>query len=68
MNMQEVREKASAYGIKAGKSKKLDLIKTIQTAEGNTACYGTALEGICDQLACLWRDDCLGVPKKRSVG
>lgn len=68
MNMQQVREKARTYGIKAGKSKKFELIKTIQTVEGNTACYGTAADSICDQLACLWRDDCLQTPKKRSVG
>lgn len=68
MKMQQVREKALTYGIKAGKSKKLELIKTIQTVEGNTACYGTAVEGACDQAACLWRDDCLEAPKKRSTG
>lgn len=68
MKIQQVREKARTYGIKVGKSKKVELIKTIQTAEGNTVCFGTAVEGICDQAACLWRDDCLETPKKRAVG
>jgi len=67
MNMQQIREKAHTHGIKAGKLKKLELIKTIQTVEGNTACYGTALDMACDQSACLWRNDCLQAPKKRSA-
>ena len=68
MNMQQVRDKARTYGIKVGKSKKVELIKTIQDVEGNIACFGTSVEGICDQAACLWRDDCLEAPKKRAVG
>jgi len=67
MNMLQIREKARTHGIKAGKLKKFELIKTIQTVEGNIACYGTALDGVCDQVACLWRNDCLEAPKKRSA-
>lgn len=59
MNVQQVRERAKSFGIKAGKAKKVELIKTIQLVEGNFACFGTAINGYCDQVSCLWRDDCL---------
>jgi hypothetical protein len=40
-------------------SRKADVIRAIQQAEGNFPCYGTAVEGLCDQVRCLWRADCL---------
>lgn len=36
-----------------------ELIRKLQQSEGNFDCYGRALEGVCDQSECLWRDDCL---------
>ena len=35
-----------------------EVIRAIQRAEGNFDCYGTAVEGECDQEECLWREDC----------
>ncbi|HFQ13347.1 MAG TPA: SAP domain-containing protein [Gammaproteobacteria bacterium] len=64
MLMQQIRTIAKQHGIKAGKTKKADLIRKIQQVEGNYACFGTASNGECDQLACLWREDCLGASKK----
>jgi len=58
MNMQEVAEKAKKVGVKPGKKRKADLIKEIQTAEGNYPCYGSAID-YCDQELCCWRVDCL---------
>ncbi len=58
MKMPEVRAKAKAMGIKPGKMKKADLIRTIQEQEGNFPCFMTA-DGHCDQMDCCWRDDCL---------
>jgi hypothetical protein len=39
--------------------KKENLIRSIQLAEGNFPCFGTATAGLCDQTNCLWRVDCL---------
>ena len=64
MNMQEVRDIARDFGIKPGKAKKTDLIRTIQATEGNFDCFGTAFGGICDQINCLWRDDCFNEARK----
>ena len=58
MLMQQIREIAKEQGVKAGKLKKADLIRTIQLAEGNFDCFGSA-EADCDQQMCLWMDDCL---------
>jgi hypothetical protein len=59
MNLKQVRKIAKDKGIKAGSMKKEDIIRSIQRAEGNFDCFGTATAGVCDQLNCLWRDDCL---------
>ena len=58
MNMAQIRKQAQQVGIKAGKMRKADLIRSIQAQEGNFPCFGTA-SGSCDQLNCCWRSDCL---------
>ncbi len=58
MKMQEIREIAGKMGLVAGKMNKVELIRTIQRAEGNTDCYATRGRG-CDQTKCLWREDCI---------
>lgn len=59
MKLQEIKAIAKENGIKAGNLKKAELIRAIQRAEGNFDCFGTAMAGICDQMNCLWREDCL---------
>jgi hypothetical protein len=56
MKLNEIRAKAEAMQIKAGKMKKADLIRTIQLAEGNTPCFQE--KAYCDQTACCWQDGC----------
>ena len=36
-----------------------NIIRAIQRAEGNDACFGTDKVGQCKQRDCLWREDCL---------
>jgi hypothetical protein len=57
MKMNELRKKAKALGIKPGKTKKTDLVHSIQSAEGYTQCYGNS-NGNCAQTECCFRDDC----------
>jgi len=59
MTLKEVKEMAKQHDIKVGKMKKDEIIKSIQKAEGNFDCFGTALAGHCSQEDCLWREDCL---------
>lgn len=59
MTLKQIKEIAKEKGIKVAKMKKPDLIRTIQKTEGYFECFGTSTNGICDQLDCLWRSDCL---------
>jgi len=59
MALKELKEKAKILGIKPKIGmKKVDLIRSIQSAEGNFPCFGTAKD-FCDQMSCSWRGDCL---------
>lgn len=58
MKLDEIREIAKRHDIKAGRLNKTDLVRAIQGAEHNMACFGTGRAGTCGQDACLWRQDC----------
>ena len=59
MTLKQVKDTAKTKGIKVGNMKKENIIRTIQKAEGNFDCFGTAIAGECDQMNCIWRGDCL---------
>ncbi len=59
MDLKEIKEKAKKLGVKPKLgTKKEILIRSIQAAEGNFPCFGTAKD-FCDQMSCSWRGDCL---------
>ena len=58
MDIREIRKIARTMGIGTKGLDKGDLIRAIQVAEGNFDCFGTAIEEVCDQESCLWREDC----------
>lgn len=58
MKIEEIREIAKQRGMKAGKMKKVEIIRAIQQAEGNPTCFATGMVAECGQANCLWRDDC----------
>ncbi len=60
MNMKEIRAIAKAQGVKPLKRKKADLIRSIQLSEGNVDCFASSQQQACNQMNCLWRDDCFG--------
>ncbi len=59
MLVKEIKEIAEGKGVKAGKMKKLELVRAIQEAEGNTACFQSDFASSCPEEGCLWREDCL---------
>lgn len=65
MNMQEIRQFARHNGLKPGKYSKLVLVRQIQRKEGNFDCFATAVNGVCDQYDCLWRDDCFAAGRRK---
>lgn len=60
MAMPEIRTKAQQLGIRPTRMKKADLIRTIQTTEGNTACFGSS-GGRCGYTNCCFIGDCLRI-------
>jgi len=64
MNMQEIRTLAKDFGIKTSRMSKTNLIQAIQLSEGNFSCFASATSGDCDQVKCIWRDDCFAAAKK----
>jgi hypothetical protein len=64
MNMQDIKTIAKDHGIKPSRMNKVELVKSIQLSEGNFGCFASALDGVCDQYNCLWRDDCFNAAKK----
>ena len=58
MKLAEIKSVAAAKGVKGGKLTKVELVRAIQAAEGNNACFGHGQADTCGQDACLWRQDC----------
>jgi hypothetical protein len=59
MKIQDIRKIAKKMGLESGKMKKTELIRTIQKAEGNNDCFATPYVRQCNQMNCLWREDCI---------
>ena len=64
MNLTKIRSLAKKAGVKPGKMRKADLIRSIQRSEGHFDCFASAVGGECDQRDCLWREDCFAEAKK----
>jgi hypothetical protein len=58
MKMQDVKKKARMLDMQPSKMKKADLIRAIQSKEGNPTCFDTGKD-FCNQTECCWKDDCL---------
>lgn len=58
MRLEEIRSIAKSHHVSPGKLSKTQLIKSIQSNEGNFDCFATAHDGVCDQIGCSWREDC----------
>ena len=62
MKFHEIRNMAKGMGIKKyNNMKNIDLIRAIQRAENNIACYGTQRVDSCQEETCAWRNDCLAL-------
>lgn len=64
MHMQVIRQMAQGMGLRPGRLSKTGLVRGIQRREGNFDCFATAVDGVCDQLGCLWREDCFALARK----
>lgn len=64
MKVEQIRTIAKSMGVNPGKLNKAELIKSIQSAEGNVECFSSAVDGECDQVNCLWREDCFDAVRR----
>jgi hypothetical protein len=60
LSLNEIQMKAKNLGVNPGKMNKTDLIHAIQTAEGNTSCFGWS-NGNCPNSDCCFMADCLKI-------
>lgn len=64
MKLGDVRTIAKSHSIKSNHLSKTELIKAIQTDEGNFDCFASAYGGECDQAGCSWREDCFEAARR----
>lgn len=64
MKLEQIRTIAKSRGVHPGKLTKANLIKSIQIAEGNADCFAGTHSSTCDQVDCLWREDCFETAQK----
>jgi len=57
MVMTQIRQIAKKLSIRAGKSRKTELIRKIQIKEGNLGCFNTQRTD-CHEAQCCWKEDC----------
>lgn len=58
MQFNTIRQMAKSFNINTYRMKKPDIIRAIQRAENNIACFGTTRVEFCSEETCLWRSDC----------
>lgn len=61
MKFQEIQKMAKGMGINTYRTKKTDIIRSIQRKENNNECYGTDRVEQCKEEGCSWRSDCLAI-------
>ena len=63
MKYSDIQKMAKNMGINTYQMKKNDMILAIQRAENNIECFGTVRVEYCQELSCLWREDCVSLNK-----
>ena len=62
MLLSDIKLRAKEMNLKnSSKLRKGDLIRLIQAAEGNSACFDESWNSPCEQHACARKDDCINI-------
>ena len=64
MNLKNIESFAKKMGISKKNLKKVELIRAIQSTEGNIPCFATNRVNVCGENNCLWLKDCIKANKK----
>ena len=59
MLLQDIITIAEKMGIDAGNLDRIELIRSIQRAEGYSDCFMTGQVRTCAQMSCLWYQECV---------
>lgn len=58
MKLEEIKAIAQQHNIKVSKMKKSELVRAIQSAEGNEQCFEVGKSTSCGRSGCSWREIC----------
>jgi len=58
MTLAKIKQIAAEHGIRITGVKKADLVRAIQTHEGNNPCFASGRASECGQPNCLWFAAC----------
>lgn len=58
MKMSDIQGIAKERGVTPKRLAKVELVRSLQQAEGNAACFQTGQVDSCGQDGCLWRTAC----------
>lgn len=64
MNLKDIQSVAKKMGITKKNLKKVQLIRAIQSTEGNIPCFATNRVNVCGENNCLWLKDCIKANKE----
>ena len=59
MNFNDIKKLAKKMNINTYRMNRTDVVRHIQRAEHNPDCFATDRAIICNEMKCLWRDDCM---------
>jgi hypothetical protein len=61
MKYNEIQKMAKNMGVNTFQMKKKDMVLAIQRSENSIECFGSPRVEHCQELTCLWRDDCVSL-------
>jgi len=67
MKYNEIQKMAKNRGVNTFQMKKKDMIMAIQRSENNIECFGSPRVEHCQELTCLWRDDCVSLNESNKI-
>ena len=67
MKYNEIQKMAKNMGVNTFQMKKKDMILAIQRSENNIECFGSPRVEHCQELTCLWRDDCVSLNESNKI-
>ena len=65
MHINDIRQFAKRMNVNTFRMNKTDMIRSVQRAENTYDCFATDRVEYCNELSCLWREDCISANQKQ---